>query len=219
MVVFFFLCSEDFLEPCFGGSPNLPDLMVQKASWEGLLIPPPRAPLPPLCPTHLATLQAESLCQVALPASEEVLQSPKGEVMPQAGPGVAETCWCVGVVGVGRWREKQETPEPDSQGWNHTWGQEEAGNGGPMQPGRAPAYVQALAGGPAAGRPGLPWQQQLPGQGCSGARPRPVGKPVPWRNQRAVSESAFLPCVSDPELASGMGEAVRVQTGSCLGVT
>ena len=61
-------------------------------------------------------------------------------------------------------------------------------------PGRAPAG-DPLRGGLA-----------CPGCGCQDraqlAVPGPAlwGNRIPWRNQRAVSESAFLPCVSDPRL-------------------
>lgn len=178
--------------------------MVQKAPLgRGCLSLLPGPP-PSLVSPHLATLRLSPCIKLpCLLLAWEVLKAPRGVENPST---VSKTRgWLQKPAGVSvqwGWADggRNRTPESDSQGWNHTWGQvgrkrwARAAWGGGTCPGRA------LAGDPLRG--GL----ACPGCGCQDraqlAVPGPAlwGNRIPWRNQRAVSESAFLPCVSDPRL-------------------
>ena len=146
--------------------------------------------------------QAESCVKLpCLLLAQEVLRAPGGVENPSSVSktwgGFRNRLVCRGGGQVERETGHQSQIPREGTTPGGRWG----GDGGPMQPGDgAPCPGRAPAGDPLRG--GL----ACPGCGCQDraqlAVPGPAlwGNRIPWRNQRAVSESAFLPCASDPRL-------------------
>lgn len=151
------------------------------------------SPFLPCVPTSGHT-QAESCLKLpCLLLAREVLRAPGGVENPST---LSKTRgWLQKPAGVlGGWAggERNRTPESDSQGWSHTWGQVGRGR-----------WARAAWGGgscPLWGGLACPGCRCQDGAQLAVPGPTLWGNRIPWRNQRAVSESAFLPWVSDPRL-------------------